>query len=64
MYPGLGEWWLHEGVLNLRTLVIFNIYVQGFLVDTLFCVKWLARLSIFIHADILVLVSEFVVHGG
>ena len=33
----------------------------GFLVDTLFCVKWLARLSIFIHADILVLVSEFVV---
>ena len=33
----------------------------GFLVDTLYCVKWLARLSIFIHADILVLVSEFVV---
>ena len=33
----------------------------GFLVDTLFCVNWLARLSIFIHADILVLVSEFVV---
>ena len=32
----------------------------GFLVDTLFCVKWLVRLSIFIHADILVLVSEFV----
>ena len=31
----------------------------GFLVDTLFCVKWLARLSIF--SDILVLVSEFVV---
>ena len=33
----------------------------GFLVDTLFCVKWLVRLSIFIHADILVLVSEFLV---
>ena len=33
----------------------------GFLIGTLFCVKWLARLSIFIHADILVLVSEFVV---
>ena len=33
----------------------------GFLVDTLLCVKWLARLSIFIHADILVQVSEFVV---
>ena len=33
----------------------------GFLVDTLFYVKWLARLSIFNHADILVLASEFVV---
>ena len=32
-----------------------------FLVDTLFYVKWLAILSIFIHADILVLVSGFVV---
>ena len=28
MHPGLGEWWLHKGVLNLRHLVIFNIYVQ------------------------------------
>ena len=34
---------------------------DGGYIDTLFCVKWLARLSIFIHADILVLVSEFVV---
>ena len=44
-------------------LVIFNMLklCLGFLVDTLFCVKWLARLSIFIHADIIVLVSEFVV---
>ena len=35
----------------------------GFLVDTLLCVKWLglARLSVFINADIIVLVSEFVV---
>ena len=33
----------------------------GFLVDTLFCIKWLARVSIFIYADLLVLVSEFVV---
>ena len=33
----------------------------GFLVDTLIYIKWLARLSIFIHADILLLVSEFVV---
>ena len=33
----------------------------GFFGDTSFCVKWLARLSIFIHANILVLVSEFVV---
>ena len=30
----------------------------GFLVD---CVKWLAKRRIFIHADILVLVIEFVV---
>ena len=30
----------------------------GFLADTMFCVKWLAKLNIFI---ILVLVSEFVV---
>ena len=33
----------------------------GFYVDTLLCVKWLAKLSIFIHVDILVLFSEFVV---
>ena len=67
MHAGLGQWWLHKGILNLRNLVIFNSYVYmfalclGFLVDTLFCVKWLARLSIFIHVDILVLVNEFVV---
>ena len=52
------EWWLHKGVLNLISMLKLCL---GFLVDTLFCVKWLARLSIFIHADILVLVSEFVV---
>ena len=28
MCPGLGEWWLHKGVLNLQNLVIFNIYAQ------------------------------------
>ena len=33
----------------------------GFLVDTLFHVKWPPRLSIFTQADILTLVSEFVV---
>ena len=33
----------------------------GFYVDTLFCVKWPAKLSIFIHVEILVLVIEFVV---
>ena len=32
-----------------------------FVVDTLFYVKWLPRLTVFIHADILILVSEFVV---
>ena len=61
MCPGLGEWWLHNGVLNLRNLIFMLKLCLGFLVNTLFCVKWLARLSIFIHADILVLVSEFVV---
>ena len=39
--------------------MIFKL-CPGFLVDTL-CVKWLARPSICINADILVLVSEFVV---
>ena len=29
MCPGLGEWWLHKGVLNLRNLVIFTIYAQA-----------------------------------
>ena len=61
MCPGLGEWWLHKGVLNLRNLISMLKLCLGFLVDTLFCVKWLARLSIFIHDDILVLVSEFLV---
>ena len=28
MWPGLGEWWLHKGVLNLQDLVIFNIYAH------------------------------------
>ena len=64
MCPGLGEWWLHKGIINLRNLVIFNIYAQT--VSRIPCrhfvyVKWLARLSIFICADILVLVSGFVV---
>ena len=31
------------------------------LVDSLYYLKWLARLTTFIHAGILVLVSEFVV---
>ena len=26
MCPGLREWWLQNGVLNLHNLVIFNIY--------------------------------------
>ena len=34
--------------------------------ETLFCVKWLASLSIFIHADILALCSggQFYLSGG
>ena len=61
MCPGLGEWWLHKGVLNLRNLISMLKLCLGFLVDSLFCIKWLVRLSIFIYADILVLISEFVV---
>ena len=61
MCPDLGEWWLHKGVLNVRNLVIFNIYAQTACRHFYFCVKWLARLSTFIHTDILVLVSESVV---
>ena len=41
---------------------VVMIYTEVSLVDATFCVKWLARLNIFIHADILVLVSEF--NGG
>ena len=28
MCPGLGEWWLHKEVINLRNLVIFNPYAR------------------------------------
>ena len=57
-FSGLGEWWLHKGGLNLQTIISMLKLCLGFLVDTfLFYVKWLARLNIFIHADILVLVS-------
>ena len=28
MCPGLGEWWLHKEVSNLRNLVIFYFYAQ------------------------------------
>ena len=61
MSPGLREWWLHKEVLNLQNLISKLSLCLGFLVDTLFCVKWLAKLSIFIYVDILVLVSELVV---
>ena len=61
MCPGLGEWWLHEGVLNLQNLVIFNIYAQ--IVSSIPCrhFKVASMNKHFILADILVLVSEFVV---
>ena len=52
MCPGL-EWWLHKGVLNLRNSISMLKLCLGFLVDTLFCVKWLARLS---WSEILVVV--------
>ena len=46
--------------------MIFNMYTQSVSripCDTFLCVKRLARSSIFIHADILVLVHEFVEVG-
>ena len=63
MCPGLGEWWLHKGVLNL---MIFNIYAQTVARIpcrhfTLCKVHVASKTKHFIHADILVLVSEFVV---
>ena len=64
MCPGLGEWWLHKEVLNLLNLVIFNIYAQT--VSRIPCrhfilCKVASKTKHFVHADILVLVSEFVV---
>ena len=51
---------LHKGILNMRNLVIFSICsnsIYGSLYSLCF-VKLLARLSIFSHPDILVLVSR------
>ena len=64
MCPGLGEWWLHKGVLNLQNFVIFNVYTQ--IVSRIPCkhiilCKVASKTTHFILADILVLVSEFVV---
>ena len=44
----------------IKYLSMLKLYI-GFFEDTLFRLKWLARLSIFIHADIIVLVSKLVV---
>ena len=63
MCSSLGESWLHKGILNLRNLVIFNIYAQ--IVSRIpwrhfvLC-KVASKTKHFIHADILLLVSEFV----
>ena len=35
MCPGLGEWWLHKGVLNFQNLISM-LNLCRFLVDTLF----------------------------
>ena len=53
MCPGLGEWWLHKDVLNLQNLVSMLKLCLGFPVDTLFCVKWLARQAFLFMADII-----------
>ena len=64
MCPGLRDRWLHKKVLSLQNLVIFNIYDPT--VSRIPCrhLKWLARLSIFIHADILVLHGQLVCSDG
>ena len=64
MCPGLGGWWLHKLVLNLQNFVIFNIYAQT--VSRIPCrhfvlCKVASKTKHFILADILVLVSEFLV---
>ena len=55
MCSGLGEWWLHKEVLNLRDLVIFNIYAQTVsrIPCTHFVLCKVARLSIFSRPDII-----------
>ena len=59
--PDLGEWWLHKGFLKLQNLYIYicSTVSIGFLVDMHFVLCKVD--SIFIPADILVLVSELVV---
>ena len=66
MCPGLGEWSLHKGilkgVLNLRNLVIYPQIVSMVPCRHLVLCKVASKTtSIFIRADILVLVSEFLV---
>ena len=57
MCPVLGEWSLRKRVLYLDNLISVLKLNLVFLVDTFLC----KVASNFIHADILVLVSEFVV---
>ena len=60
MCLGLEEWWLHKGVLNLQNLLSLMCMLKlclEFLVDIMFCVKWLYIRSK--TPNILVLVSEF-----
>ena len=61
MFPGLEAWWLHKGVLNLRNLVIFAQTVSRIPCRHFVLCKVASKTKHFIHTDILVLVSEFVV---
>ena len=57
MYPGLEEWWLHRGFKPAKRLIYartVSIESTQYFVYSM----WLARL---IRANILVLVSEFIV---
>ena len=58
---GLEAWWLHKGVLNLRNLAIFAQTVSRIPCRHFVLCKVASKTKHFIHADILVLVSEFVV---
>ena len=63
VYPGmclgLEEWWLHKGFLNLQNLSMLKLCLE-FLVDIMFCVKWLSTL----HSCWYFSIGQWVCSGG